>query len=131
MKIVKSFFENNFLFFQISRIIFTILATISVLSIFSIGGLRTNELLVNLIALVEVVLLLIITIQEVFTKSSSNIVRFIAGVLLAVSGIIIFVVLLSVSEGSRSTFYFLGFPFAIWMLLIGIFDALKIQKSVE
>ncbi len=131
MKIIKSFFENSFLFWQISRIVFAILASISVLSILSIGGLRPNELLVNLISLVEVILLLVISLQEIFTKSSNKLIRLIAGIILAVSGIIIFVVLLSVSKGSRSPFYFLGFPFAVWMFLIGIFDSFNIQKTVE
>jgi len=128
MQMIRDFYLKSYWFWVISKIILVVLLLISTLSLLGLGDLRTEELWTNLIGLFEAVLLGIILIQEFLIKSKPKFLRTIAGIILILFGIGLLVALIYVSEGSRSNFYILGYPFAIWMILTGIFDTMRIER---
>lgn len=90
--------------------------------------LKTDELLINTVGLIEAVLLIITLFYDFSSGSKSEILKILTGSILIVFGIGLFVILLTVLKDERSSIYFLGYPFAIWMIMIGIFEVLRIQK---
>jgi hypothetical protein len=126
---MKTIFIQSYWFWVISKIILIILLLISTLSILGAGRLRAEEFALNLLGLIEAILLIITLFQDFSSNSNLNILKIITGILLTLFGIGLFIVLLTISKGGQSDLYFLGFPFAIWMILIGVFDLLRINKT--
>jgi len=114
----------------ISKIILVILLLISTLSILGLGRLSTLEASVNLIGLIEAILLIFTIFHDFSSDSKFNSLKIITGALVLLSGIALFIALLTVSEGSQSDAYIVGYPFSIWMIAIGVFDLLRIVKPL-
>lgn len=127
---MKNMFTNSYWFWVISKLLLIVLLLVSTISMLGLERLKTDELLMNLLGLIVAILLIITLFNDFSSTSKFGIVKMIAGGLLFLLGIGLFVLLFTVSEGSRSNLYFLGFPFAIWMILIGIFDLLNIEKPI-
>lgn len=127
---MKKIFTNSYWLWVISKIILIVLLLVSTLSMFGLERLKTDELLICLLGLAEAVLLIITLFNDFSSTPKYQMVKMIAGGILVLLGIGLFVTLLTVSKGSRSDLYFLGFPFSIWMILIGIFDLLRIEKPI-
>lgn len=127
---MKKIYQETYWFWIVSKLILMLLLLISTLSILSAGKLRTAELTVNFIGLLEAILLGI-TFAHDFTKTNLKYLKIVTGIVLILAGIALFIVLMTVSKGSRSDFYFLGYPLAIWMILIGLFDVLRIKKLAK
>jgi hypothetical protein len=125
---IKKFFTESFNFWLISRIILSLILIISSSILILEGGLRTSEIYWNLIGLIEGFILIIITIIEFTTKSELKIIKVIAGVILILFGLILFAVLLNVSEGAQSDLYPLGYLLSICIILIGIFEIMNLKK---
>ncbi|MBI1267243.1 MAG: hypothetical protein GC193_07425 [Cryomorphaceae bacterium] len=126
---MKKFYTQSFWFWVTSKIIFVCLMLISILSILgeSKGRLGGAELGINFLAFVEALLLIITVIQD-FT-SKLNVIKVVSGVLMMLFGIALFGVLLTVSSGGQSAIYMLGYPFSLWMILIGMFDLLRVKRA--
>ena len=125
---MKTFYKQTYWFWVISKIIFILLLLISCLSILSAGKLRTPEFAVNFAGLLEAILLGITLVHD-FSKSNFKYLKIITGSVLIVFGIGLFLVLITASKGTLNDASFLGYPFLIWMILIGIFDLLRIEKT--
>lgn len=122
-------YRQSYFFWVISKVVLTILLLMSTLSILAAGRLSFDELVVNLLILLEAILLGITVFQD-FSNKPNNL-KIITGTILILFGTGLFIFLLTVSEGSQSSIYILGYPLSIWMALIGIFEVLKIKKAVD
>ena len=87
------------------------------------------ELGVNFLAFVEAILLIITVIQDFTAKGSF--IKVISGALMMLFGMALFGVLLTVSKGGQSGIYAFGYPVSLWMILIGLFDLLRIKRAVH
>ena len=129
---MKNLYKNSYWFWIISKIILIILLLLSTLSLLANGGLRINEILVNLLGFIEAILLIITLRYDFLSDLKSNYLKEIGGIILIIFGIVLFVVLLFfVPKGSRNNFFELGYPFSLWMILVGIFDFLKIRNPIS
>ncbi|MBS3913372.1 MAG: hypothetical protein KG003_02645 [Bacteroidetes bacterium] len=126
---MKTFFAKTFLFWVTSKILLILITGLSTYSILSSGGLRTEELVVNLLVLLELVILVITITQDLTIKSNYNFLKIISGILLIVSAIAFFIVLLRISGRHRSDLYYWGYPFVLWIFLIGIFELLRVRRN--
>lgn len=122
-------YRQSYFFWVISKVVLTILLLMSTLSILAAGRLSFDEPVVNLLILLEAILLGITVFQD-FSNKPNNL-KIITGTILILFGTGLFIFLLTVSEGSQSSIYILGYPLSIWMALIGIFEVLKIKKAVD
>jgi uncharacterized membrane protein len=127
---MKDFFRQSYWFWVISKVIFVVMLFISVLSILGAGQLGAEETAINLLALVEALLLTVTLFGDFSATAKFGILKIITGVLLIVFGIGLLVVLLTVGKGSQSSVYMLGFPFAAWMVLMGLFDVFRVKKNI-
>lgn len=123
------FFKKYYWFWIISKIIVIIILLISTISILGFERLKTDEILINTLGLIEAFLLLITLAEDFSSNSKFKILKIITGIIMTVFGIGLIIILLTVSKGSQSEFYILGYPFGLWMILIGIFDILRIKKT--
>ena len=125
---MKSIYLETNLFWVASKFIFTFLLIIFPGYVLLQGGLRTEELLYNFILFLEGILLAI-TLKDSFSLTSdlSNLRKF-SGSVLVLFGIGLIIFLYTLSKGSRSDYYELGFLLALWILLLGIYDVLGIKK---
>lgn len=126
---MKKFYLKSYWFWLLSKSIFIIMLLLSTLNILGEGNLKTPELIVNLLGLIEAFLLMATLSQDFFFLKKFYFLKTIAGSFLILSGMALIIYLSTVSEDSQSTYYLLGFPFGIWLILIGFFDLLRIQKA--
>lgn len=122
------FFKKHYWFWVVSKIIFIIILSISAISILGFERLKTDEILINTLGIVEAVLLLITLAEDFSTTLKFKILKIITGIIMIIFGIGIIIILFTIPKGSQSEFYILGYPFGLWMILIGIFDILRIEK---
>lgn len=127
---MKEFYLQTYWLWVVSKIILSLLLLISALSIIAEGGLQPLELLVNTLGVIEGILLLVTLLHDFSSNPdfNLNILKTITGFTLSLFGLALAIVLLSISKGSQSEFYSLGFPLAGWMLLVGIFDLHRINR---
>jgi hypothetical protein len=113
MKALKILYIESYWFWVVSKIIMSILLLLSTLSLLGASGLRPHEFLINFIGFIEGVLLIATLFQDFSSNPKFGILKIITGILMILFGIGILIALLTVSEGSRSDAYILGYPFSI------------------
>lgn len=128
---IKRFYVEFYTFWLVSKIVLIVLFLLASLSLILEGGLRTNEFLYNFIILIEALLLGVSLISDFDLKINFNILKKIAGFLLTLFGLFLLIFLITLSNGSRSEYFMLGYPFSIWIIMIGIFEFLNIKKENE
>ncbi|HUH25622.1 MAG TPA: hypothetical protein VLY87_03280 [Flavobacterium sp.] len=126
---MKEFYLKSYWFWLLSKSILIIMLLLSTLNILGEGNLNTTEFSVNLLGLIEAFLLMATLSQDYFFLKKFYFLKTIAGGILILAGIALFIFLFTVSEGSQSAYYLLGYPLAVWLILIGIFDLLRIKKA--
>ena len=126
---MKKFYFRSYWFWLLSKSILIIMLLLSTLNTLGEGSLKTSELAVNLLGLIEAFLLMATLSQDYFFLKKFYFLKTIAGGILILSGIALFIFLLTISEGSQSAYYLLGYPFSIWLILIGLFDLMQIKKA--
>lgn len=125
----KAFIQSYWLWIT-SKIILVIMVLISAINILGMKRLTTDEVLVNTVCLIEALLLIVTLVDDFSPIPKFKTLKIVTGIILLLLGIGLFVVLLTISKGGRSDIYFLGFPLAIWIMLIGLFEMYRIPKPV-
>lgn len=126
---MKNFFKQTYWFWIVSKIIFALIILISTLSVISTERLKPIELAVNLSCLALAILLIITFFNDFSTSTSAGFLKTISGILMILFGLALITILITISKGSQSDFYFLGYPFALWIGLIGIFEISKVKRK--
>lgn len=127
--IMKAFYTRTYLFWVISKIILSVILLFSAIIIMLEGGLQTEEKIVNVFALIEGALLLITLVKDFKPRTSMSLFKVICGGIMGSMAMGLLIVLLTVSEGARSSAYIFGYPMALWMLGVGIFDMLQVKRK--
>lgn len=125
---MKSIFLPTYWFWIVSKIVIATLLLISSISILGSERLKIDELIANVLGLTEAILLVFTLFYDFSSGSDGRVLKIISGALLILFGIGLFLILLNISEGSQGDFYLLGFPFAIWLILVGFFDLSRVRK---
>lgn len=127
---MSSFFIKHYWFWVVSKIILTIILLISTITIIVFERLKTDEKLFNSLVLIEAILLLVTSVVDFTSTLKFRILKIITGIILVIFGVGLIIILLSISKISQSDLYVLGYPFGLWLILIGIFDILRIKKPI-
>ena len=125
---MKSIFLSTYWFWIVFKIILAILLLISTISILGSERLKIDELIANVLGLIEAILLVFTLFYDFSSRSDGAVLKIISGALLILFGIGLFLILLTISEGSQGDLYLLGFPFAIGLILVGLFDLSRVRK---
>lgn len=128
---MKNLFTQSFWLWVVSKMLFIVVVFIAVVGVMgeSNGRLSGLELGANMLLMVQAILMVITVVHDLSGKA--NLLKVVSGVLMIIIGLSILVVLLTVSKGGRSEVYFFGFPFTAWIVMIGIFDAMKIKRATH
>ena len=121
---MKSFFLKSYYFWIITRIIFCVALFISLIAIFQEARLSSMELIVNLVAVVYWIILLLIIIRQLAGAQRMRIMSYAVGVISILIGIILLVLPFMTEVISLPAIVL----FSIWMLALGVFDLLCIQR---
>jgi hypothetical protein len=121
---MKSFFLGTYNFWIVTRIIFCVALFVSLVGIFQEAQLNQLELIVNLIAVVYWIMLLLIILRQLSGASRMRSISSVVGVISMLIGIVL--LLLPFMIKAISLFAIL--LFSIWMLALGLFDLLGIQR---
>lgn len=105
-----------------------VLLFISSISLLIEGNLRTDELVINWLAVIEGILLTI-SLAHDFGSARLGWLKIITGTILFVGGVALMVTLFGLEKGERSEAYALGFPLTLMMIFTGLFEVLHLQKQ--
>jgi len=121
---LKPFFLKSYYFWIVTRIIFCVALFISLVAIFQDARLSSMELFVNLVAVVYWIILLLIIIRQLAGAQRMRIMSYVVGVISMLMGIILLVLPFMTEVISLPAIVL----FSFWMLALGVFDLLCIQK---
>lgn len=121
---MKSFFLKSYYFWIVTRIIFCVALFISLIAIFQEARLSSMELIVNLVAVVYWIILLLIIIQQLAGAQRMQIMSYVVGVISMLIGIVLLILPFITTVISLPAIV----VFSLWMLALGVFDLLCIQK---
>ena len=121
---MKPFFLKSYYFWIVTRIIFCVALFISLVAIFQDARLSSMELFVNLVAVVYWIILLLIIIRQLAGAQRMRIMSYVVGVISMLMGIILLVLPFMTEVISLPAIVL----FSFWMLALGVFDLLCIQK---
>lgn len=128
MKLITRFFQSTYWFWFVSRIILSLMLIIGSMNMLSLKGLRDYELIANYSTLILGFLLIFLCFQHVLDQLNWRWFRTLLGILVAIGGISLIVLLQTFSLGGRSDFFYAGYPFGVWITGIGIFDLWNTPK---
>ncbi|MBR9861457.1 hypothetical protein GYB22_12085 [bacterium] len=129
MQKLKKFYSESYMLWVIFKIILGLILLISTISTLQLSRLSATESSVNTIGLI-IAILSLITLKADFSSSTKfPVLKMMSGIGLLAIGLAIFVVLLTISEGGRSDFYFLEYPFSLLIILTGLFDVLNVDRA--
>jgi len=130
-----NFFKSTYYFWVVSKIIFILLGTISVLQILTTERLGKTEFLINIFFLFYISLMAISSIKELRGIQSKSILNIIVGSLSLLTGLALMVTFIFLGNERLQVDIVLALLFSLWIMLIGLSDLFKrkylIEESVE
>jgi branched-subunit amino acid transport protein AzlD len=123
---MKCFFHQTYYFWLITRVIFIVGAVLDSGKLFS-KGLDALDMLINVAIIGYLCLMTYNTVNEYRNSFGNSITKYIAGTLSIILGAVIVGIVLT----RDSAIIALAAPFAIWIVLLGIFDLLVLNRSEE
>ena len=132
---MMNFFKSTYYFWVVSKIIFILLGTISVLQILATERLGKTEFLINIFFLFYISLMAISSIKELRGIQSKSILNIIVGSLSLLTGLALMVTFIFLGNERLQVDIVLALLFSLWIMLIGLSDLFKrkylIEESVE
>ena len=132
---MMNFFKSTYYFWVVSKIIFILLGTISVLQILTTERLGKTEFLINIFFLFYISLMAISSIKELRGIQSKSILNIIVGSLSLLTGLALMVTFIFLGNERLQVDIVLALLFSLWIMLIGLSDLFKrkylIEESVE
>lgn len=125
---IKSFFQSTYWLWVIAKMLIILLLFVSSISLLMEGNLRSDELAINWLAVIEGILLTI-SLAHDFGSTRLGWLKIITGTILFVGGVALMVTLFGLEEGERSEAYAIGFPLTLLMIFTGLFDVLRLEKK--
>lgn len=130
-----NFFKSTYYFWVVSKIIFILLGTISVLQILTTERLGKTEFLINIFFLFYISLMAITSFKELRGIQSKSILNIIVGSLSLLTGLALMITFILLGNERLQVDIILALLFSLWIMLIGLSDLFKrryvIEESVE
>jgi len=130
-----NFFKSTYYFWVVSKIIFILVGTISVLQILTTERLGKTEFLINIFFLFYISLMAITSIKELRGIQSKSILNIIVGSLSLLTGLALMITFILLGNERLQVDIILALLFSLWIMLIGLSDLFKrkyvIEESVE
>ena len=124
---MKKIYRKSYWFWIISKFVVAIFILITILISFIQENLEGMDLAVNIFFLI-ISLLLVITLFPSLTSNISAI-RSVTGGSLILFGLTFLVIILIGSNDTLKDLYLFSFIFCFWIIMIGFFDVLRINKT--
>jgi len=127
---MTDFFKGTYYFWLVSKIIFIILGTISVLQILTTQQLPKAEFLINVAFIFYILLMTITAVKELKGIKSRSVLSIIVGSLSVLTGLALTITFVLLGNERLQVDIFLALLFSVWILLIGLSDLCKPKSSV-
>lgn len=125
---MKRFYLRSYWFWLLSKSLLIIALLLVTLDSLGNKSLGKYELALSIVGLIEAFLLMATLSQDYYFLKKYYFLKIIAGSILILFGISLFTYSLTVSEGSQSAFFFWYYPLSVYLILIGLFDVLRVKK---
>jgi hypothetical protein len=122
---MMNFFKSTYYFWVVSKIIFILLGTISVLQILTNERLAKTEFLINIFFLFYISLMAITSIKELRGIQSKSILNIIVGSLSLLTGLALMITFILLGNERLQVDIILALLFSLWIMLIGLSDLFK------
>ncbi len=128
---MTDFFKGTYYFWLVSKIIFIILGTISVLQILTTQQLPKTEFLINVAFVFYISLMTITTVKELRGIKSGTLLNTIVGALSVLIGLALLVTFILLGNERLQVDIVLALLFSFWIILIGLSDLFKRKHVIE